>query len=172
MIDARNMASTIIGLSKDKGIYLDHLKLQKLLYFVALEWVKEFKKYPYKQDIEMWKLGPVINDVYSDYRNNGSSEIVSPAILFQTLPNGQMFIGATLPCDLNECEKELVNKVLDVLGDKKSFDLVNITHEHDPWKRNEKNIIQRKEIKYTLNDYEEIIGSLKGDVLSEFTRSN
>lgn len=162
MIDAKNMASTIIKMSREKGIYLDHLKLQKLLYFVSLEWVNNFGEYPYIQNTEMWKLGPVINDVYSDYRSFGSSQIESPATTFQILQNGEFLLGETVHCDLDINQEYLVSQVLDEYGRKDSFDLVNITHEHGPWKRNEKDIIQRKTIEYTLEDYKEILSEIEG----------
>lgn len=158
MLDAKNMASSIIKKSNENNIRLDHLKLQKLLYFIALEWVKVFDQYPYKQKTEMWKLGPVINDVYSDYRNSGSLQITKPATTLQTLANGKIILDETLSCDLNEVQEKLVSDVILKFGKKDSFTLVDITHRHKPWKINEDDIINRRvKIKYTLDDFKSVI---------------
>lgn len=163
MINAKNMASTIIKFSQEKGIYLDHLKLQKLLYFVALKWVDEFNEYPYEQQIEMWKLGPVIKDVYAEYKYNGSGEITSVSKQ-PKFEDGTIIFKEIDICELKQCEQDLVEKIVETKGKQNSFDLVDETHEHSPWKKNELEIVEnRNTITYNLADFLKIIeeGALK-----------
>lgn len=158
MIDAKNMAAYIIEKSKEKKFNLDHLKLQKLLYFIALEWIRKFEKYPYQQKIEMWKLGPVIADVYSDYRTSGSSKITKVATTLAFTSDGGFKIKEIEPSNLSEIEEETVSNALTKYSNLGSFELVNLTHTHKPWKDNEDKILNRVEkICYNDNDYNTII---------------
>lgn len=152
--DALEVASYIVTKMNEAKEYLDHLKLQKLLYFIAIGWVKEINEYPYEQATEMWKLGPVVRSVYSEYRTNGYGQISEPATKL-SFEDGVIKSVKCEPAVFSESEQLLVDKVIQKFGSMNSFDLVDITHEHDPWKRNEKAIksIVKSEIEYSFEDF-------------------
>lgn len=156
--NATEFASFVVKKCKSDNRTIDHLKLQKILYFIALEWFKVFREYPYKQEMEMWKLGPVIRDVYGDYRSNGSLAIKEPAtkMIFE---NGKFAMSSIPSVQLEGREKLLVEKVIEKYSPEKSFDLVNLTHQHTPWKENEKEILANSsaDLKYTEEDFKKII---------------
>ena len=155
--DASEVAAYIVAQFNEKGMYLDHLKLQKLLYFICLDWIKEYQTYPYKQAIEMWKLGPVIRSVYSEYRTNGYNQIAEVPSSLKFSDQGITYKKNT-PANFSTQEKSLVDKVIERLGKKNSFDLVDLTHEHGPWSRNEKLINSGVySIEYEFEDFLEII---------------
>ena len=61
---------------KHDEIKLDHLKLQKLLYFAqALSLVRNNKPI-FSDSILAWDHGPVVSSVYDTYKNNGKKHIV------------------------------------------------------------------------------------------------
>lgn len=152
--DALEVAAYIVKKMNEEKESLDHLKLQKLLYFITLEWVREFDSYPYKQATEMWKLGPVIREVYSEYRTNGYGQISEPATRLSFEGGGIQFVMYE-PANFDEQEQRLVCGVIQKFGGKNSFELVDITHEHEPWKRNEKEIksIVKSELEYSFDDF-------------------
>ncbi|MGR6899530.1 Panacea domain-containing protein [Rummeliibacillus sp. BSL5] len=159
--NASYVAAYIVKKFNKNGDNLDHLKLQKLLYFIALRWIDEFEEYPYKQPIEMWKLGPVIRDVYSEYRSNGSGPISKPASAF-IFEDGKFRLDEVPAADFTREEVRLVERVVQKYGHWGSFELVDETHEHEPWKRNEKKINKNdgRVIEYSSDDLEEIIDQL------------
>ncbi len=93
------------------------LKLQKLLYYCqawSLVWDEEPLFY---EKIEAWANGPVIRDVFSVHRNQFKI----------TKMNGN-------PDNLSNLQKESINEILRVYGDKNSQWLADLTHAEDPWK--------------------------------------
>lgn len=151
--DALEVAAYIVKKMNEEEEYLDHLKLQKLLYFITLEWVRRFDSYPYKQATEMWKLGPVIREVYSEYRANGYGQISEPATRLSFEGGGIQFVMYE-PAKFDETEQSIVGGVIQKFGRMNSFDLVDKTHEHSPWKRNEEKIksIIKSELEYSFDD--------------------
>lgn len=158
--NALNVAAYIIDKFKKKGASLDHLKLQKLLYFIAVKWIGKFAEYPYEQPTEMWKLGPVIREVYGEYRSNGSGDITKPAttLIFN---NGKIkFEEASLP-NFSAEESDLVDNVIFQYGPLNSFELVDLTHTHTPWANNEEAIKENSEkLFYSYEDFVDIIDQL------------
>lgn len=159
--NASNVAAYIINKFNEKGDSLDHLKLQKLLYLIAVKWVGEFKEYPYRQPTEMWKLGPVIREIYGEYRSNGSGNIKSPATNL-SFKDGKIKLEEATSPDFSENEMALVDQVISLYGKRNSFDLVDLTHTHNPWKNNEDKIKRNdgELLEYSYNDFEEILQQL------------
>lgn len=151
--DASEVAAYIVQKMNEEEGYLDHLKLQKLLYFITLQWVKEYNEYPYKQATEMWKLGPVVRSVYSEYRSNGYGQIFEPSSHL-SFEDDCLIFSKRKPASFSTEEKDLVDRVIEKYGKMNSFELVDITHEHEPWKDNEKviNSMIKSEIEYTFED--------------------
>lgn len=51
------------------------MKLQKLLYYICVKYVKETGISPIFERFEVWKYGPVIPSVYSEFKMYGASPI-------------------------------------------------------------------------------------------------
>lgn len=151
--EASEVAAYIVKKMNSENKRLDHLKLQKLMYFIAIYWIKKFNVYPYKEATEMWKLGPVIRDLYSEYRSNGSSRITKPSNKLVRNENGFVFKEVEPACFTN-AEQSIVDSVINNYGDRGSFELVDITHTHKPWK-NKEDLIKSNAIttlEYTFDD--------------------
>lgn len=102
---------------------ISNLKLQKLLYYaqgvyVALKGVPLFN-----DDIVAWTHGPVVESVYQEYKQYGSSGITEK---YDDV------------CIDSETEKILI-EVYNVFGQYSAWGLRNMTHEETPWKETRKN---------------------------------
>lgn len=62
-----------------RGNNITNLKLQKLLFFFYGIHSCIYNDKPFESTIEAWKLGPVIPEVYFEFRNNGGCVIQNKA---------------------------------------------------------------------------------------------
>ncbi|WP_056961902.1 Panacea domain-containing protein [Fructilactobacillus florum] len=125
------------AMSKQKPV--SNLKLQKIMYFLNVIHLLEYKNPLIDDDnFEKWDYGPVIHEVYSEYSSNGSQEIKKPKrhIKNRELINGEY---KDEPYDndffeLNEEDKRFINDNIDSFIDENPFFLVEKTHEEPQWK--------------------------------------
>ena len=59
---------------KISGYTLTHLKIQKLLYIIQVNSMKDSTEL-ILEDFVAWKYGPVIEDVYHEYKKHGNREV-------------------------------------------------------------------------------------------------
>lgn len=96
------------------------MKLQKILYFVQAEFLVTRNQPCFAEDIEAWDFGPVVPEVYHQYKVFGSSNIP--------------VIGRFLtPVMIAEGEREVIDAVVDECGKYSASALVEITHNQTPW---------------------------------------
>ncbi len=65
--DALEVAKYIITRCLEDGCPISNLKLQKVLYFLWVDFYRETHRYLFFDEICAWQLGPVIPDVYYEY---------------------------------------------------------------------------------------------------------
>lgn len=70
MYKATEVAKLVINVCADDGHPVTNLKLQKILYFMWLEWYKKRETYLFDNRVEAWHYGPVVPDVYQTYRTS------------------------------------------------------------------------------------------------------
>ena len=76
MARAMDIADYIIIKANELGKPVSNLKLQKIMYFLNVEYLLEKKKNLITDNkFEKWSYGPVIRQVYSQYSRYGSEEI-------------------------------------------------------------------------------------------------
>ena len=56
---------------------LTNLKLQKLLYFAQGKYLSKYNAPLFKEEIEAWFLGPVVREVYEEYKICGAFPITA-----------------------------------------------------------------------------------------------
>ncbi len=110
--------SIIINSNDEMENDLSPIKLLKLIYYVQAITLKKTGKKAYNEDIEAWKHGPVVKEVYEKYKKYKSSGIPSAAI------------DKDMPKDLIVIIEEVV-KTYGMLSTNK---LIQLTHDEDPWK--------------------------------------
>ena len=103
---------------------ISNLRLQKILYYIQGKYLYKFHKPLFDNDIEAWAYGPVVPDVYYEYRKYGSE-----------------FISGVKPLNediLSEIDKKLIIKVVKENYKEDVWKLVDKTHTESPWKHNYK----------------------------------
>lgn len=120
--DARDIARYIVSICTSSGKPISNLQLQKILYYVQLSFLHNLNYRAFYNTIEAWDYGPVVPDVYNQYKYYGSTKIY------------QKFQGLEVMFTDNELLviKSVVSKCISL----RPWDLVEMSHEDDsPWDR-------------------------------------
>jgi uncharacterized phage-associated protein len=109
------------------GDHIDPLKLQKLLYS-AQGWHLALKDGPLiTQEIQAWRFGPVVDDVYQMFRKYGSSPITSVASFMQAR-DGKIVDAPVNPVPDNDPSAEIIDAVYEQYGKLDGVQLFKMTH--------------------------------------------
>lgn len=73
------LCNNILVRAKNENIPVTPMKLQKLLYYVCVKYVKETGNLPISEHFEVWKYGPVVASAYAEFKPFGSSPITEYA---------------------------------------------------------------------------------------------
>lgn len=137
MYHAIDVSRFIINYSNEKDYGISNLKLQKVLYFVQAYFLMETEDHSpcFSEDIQAWNFGPVVPEVYYEYKQYGSNNI--PYIKYY-IEFDKQDIWNTRRIDYkNEIQLEdqnMIKDVVDTLSKYSASDLVDITHRQSPWK--------------------------------------
>lgn len=122
---AKEVAKFFLTLAEpDEGDAVTNLKLQKLCYYAQGFSLATLDRPMFGEAIEAWEHGPVVPDVYHEYKRFGSERIPEPKDV-----------------DLNVFspeERELLVEVWNVYGQFSAWKLRNMTHDEPPWKDTER----------------------------------
>ncbi|UPT67744.1 MAG: DUF4065 domain-containing protein [Sphingobacteriales bacterium JAD_PAG50586_3] len=118
---ANNIAGYVISLTQNNPEEnLTNLKLQKILYYLQGFHFALYKEQLFEDEIEAWKYGPVVSEVYHTYKGYGNNSIVVP--------------DANLNFDfLNAIQKSFINKVYSYYRQFSAIKLMELTHSEEPW---------------------------------------
>jgi len=122
------------------NLKVNNLHLQKLLYYLQVNYMIDYDgRLLFEDKMEKWKLGPVVPNVYHAFKDYGHSLIESPYRDFTFKRNEDAgFKVEFVDINLNDKEVEqYIDKCLQDLKQYDRFDLVDFTHKHDPWKKDE-----------------------------------
>lgn len=121
--------------------YIPNLKLQKLLYYAQGCFLALRDQALFDDPIVAWKHGPVVENVYHLYKENGANGIVFD----------EKFDFSKIDDDV----ETILEEVYDVFGQYSAWKLRNMTHNETPWKStNQNSIIPNETIKdYFLKEY-------------------
>lgn len=139
MYKALRVARYIIERCNSRNRAISNLKLQKILYFVQAEFLVAKNQPCFAENIEAWDFGPVVPEVYQQYKIFGSANIP--------------IIGRKLSTVIISVEdQELINGIVDECAEYSASALVDITHHQTPWmeayqKPGYNNVISQKSIK-------------------------
>lgn len=102
---------------------MTNLKLQKLLYYAQGLYLAQYNKPLFREKILAWEHGPVIKEVYDQYKSFGG--------------NGIKFSGSNISFADNI--EEFLEKIYNRFGQYSAWKLRNMTHEEEPWQKTEQN---------------------------------
>lgn len=80
MYNAVDVASYIVGRCANLGRPVTNLQLQKILYYVQLNFLRRFDECAFWDDIQALRHGPAVKEVYYKYNIWGRNEIVPRAV--------------------------------------------------------------------------------------------
>ncbi len=72
---AMDVANFIIDTCTKSNDPVSNLRLQKLLYFVWVDFYRETGRYVFPDNIQAWQLGPVVPEIYYEYCPYGGRPI-------------------------------------------------------------------------------------------------
>lgn len=132
-----DVAQFIINYSNESEITITNLKLQKLLYYVQAAFLIETGKPCFEENIINWRHGPVITEVYDEFKSYASMNI-DPVEEYSVFEIGENFsfefkVKKYQDNPIKPCERNIIKKVVNAYKDMGPWELVNRTHEEDPW---------------------------------------
>lgn len=138
------LANFVINFANDLGNPVSNLQLQKILYFIQTAFLIERGNPIISGNFSRWQYGPVLQEVYSSYRDNGAASINDLAINITKEESGEYTIGEIRATDADSLGSEeafqfLENVTLRLLR-QDPWDLVNISHEQHIWEQYEEEI--------------------------------
>lgn len=156
---ALDVARYIINYSNRMEYGISNLKLQKLLYFVQAEFLAftEKKEPCFMEEIEAWGFGPVVPEVYQEFKQYGSSNIPTIKKYYEVNDDWEIIEKKYDEECIEPQDREVINQTVDDFADYSASALVSITHNQDPWNdayvEGMNRVISRKSIKeYFEND--------------------
>ena len=120
MYSVYDVAEYIIWRETKQKRPVSNLRLQKLLYFVQAYFLCTMAQPCFDSVIEAWDFGPVVPEIYHEYKIYGSSCIPAPQIF--DLHHFRSDDLARIDTMLDQCASQTTNR------------LVTITHAQDPWR--------------------------------------
>ncbi len=122
MAELKQIAAYILNKanSDDAGDLISNLKLQKLVYYAQGFHLVIFGSVLFQEPIDAWQHGPVVEDLYHEFKQFGRNAIPTP----------EYFDAEKLTTD----QKELLDEVYEVYGQFSAWKLRNMTHQEAPWK--------------------------------------
>ena len=136
-VDPITLSKYIIQKMYAKGKPINHLKLQKLLYYVFAWHLVYTNDVIFDEQFEAWLHGPVLRSIW-DYFKKYST-------MFDILP-----CPKEVNIDLTEEQEEIIDDVLDEYGDKSGYYLECLTHSEIPWKnarnKGENTVVSKEDI--------------------------
>ena len=94
---------------KNSSKDLSNLELQKTLYFSEINYIKKYKKHLIDDDFEAWQFGPVLREVYYEYRHYGANSIDKPKEEIELDDDIKMILNKTI----EECNQKSYWKLVD-----------------------------------------------------------
>ena len=124
MVSAISVANEFIRLGKEENNFFTPMQLLKLVY-IAHGWMLGFFGKPLiNEDVEAWKYGPVIPELYQEVKNYGREKVRDEISSWPTFSRQS----------LNEEEKSVIHFVYKKYGKLDGIRLSMITHQKDtPW---------------------------------------
>lgn len=123
------MCNNILQRAFKEGISVTPMKLQKILYFISCEYVKETDISMLSEEFCVWQYGPVLPSVYYEFQSFGGNRITKYAKDAE---------GNSFAYNENESPalKRSVDRIWDAFKHMDGIQLSRITHEDNSgWSR-------------------------------------
>lgn len=153
---ALEIARYIINYANSHDMIISNLKLQKILYFVQLEFLLN-KKTCFEDNIEAWDFGPVIPSVYHEFKQYGAFAIPKISYVYDDSDGLFNLKKISYKPHIEECDKKIIEDVVNECNQYSAGQLVEITHNQSPWKET---YVPHKNKKITIDSLKNFINSI------------
>lgn len=121
---------------------ITNLKLQKILYYLHSYYLLKHNKPLFKDVIEKWKLGPVVPNVYQEYKNFGAKRIDKVPDMVSFNSEGGITIQKynVEESSITKEDRREIEPIIDRLLQYDGFELVERTHSHPMWSNDKERI--------------------------------
>lgn len=138
MRDVFDIALYVVAYCTKKGTPVSNLQLQKILYYLQLNFYRFFDEPAFNATFEAWEYGPVVPEVYRKYSIYGAAKIYD-----LKGPDYAVFL---------EKQKRIADLVIDKCVSISAWDLVERSHKkggpwHDAYVAGEKRTIDNEIIR-------------------------
>jgi uncharacterized phage-associated protein len=111
----------------DEGKFVTQMKLQKLVYFAQGYHLAKYNEPLIKENFQAWKYGPVVPEIYEDFKLYGSKLITDTASFIPAETDQKRYL-------LDNKALESIQYTWNVLKDYSAMALSNWTHQpQTPW---------------------------------------
>ena len=131
---SKAIANEFIVIARDENVGdISQMKVQKLVYY-AHAWFLAFFEQPLLADeIQAWRFGPVIPDLYHEFKEFGNEPISRLARELSVSQDGLQLVESRIPTT-DQQANWIVREVWRVYGRATPIQLSNLTHEQgSPW---------------------------------------
>lgn len=126
---AAAVANFFLDQGDQESVGIRQLKIQKLVYFAYAWYAGNKNEELFEEDFEAWQYGPVVRDLYVQFRDFGRSYITSRATKFD--PESNREVAAEVK---DGDALTLLKKIWGEYGRKNDSWLVGATHQPgEPW---------------------------------------
>lgn len=139
--EVRDIAAYVIEEYNRRGVRISNFKLQKVLYYIQARYLVDYDIPAFYGVIEKWQLGPVVPEIYAEYKYNGPDNIAKPIALFEKSPHGDPFFGLIEVGYkiLHSDDRAVIDGVITAIIPVSDYDLIDMTRKHKPyldWREN------------------------------------
>jgi len=118
MYKAIDIAKYTVTYCNKKEKAISNLKLQKIMYYLWIDYYKKLKKSLFDDEICAWQLGPVVPNVYYEFCS------------FAGIPILREYDIDNISCE----DRDIINDIIEKYIDQSPSSLVSKTHESGkPW---------------------------------------
>ncbi len=122
--NAIDIAKKVIAYTnEEEGDSITNLKLQKLLYYLQGFHLAFYNKPLFKEHIRAWTYGPVVEEVYQEFKGYGSQTIYKKDVKDELT--------------LDEEAQNVFESVYEVYSKFSAIKLMEMTHAESPWRNTE-----------------------------------
>jgi len=160
-----SIADYIVLYTKELGNSVNNLKLQKILYYLEARFLIETEESLFDERIEKWRYGPVIPEVYYRFNHLGAEDIdqIPQTFDFMTLLNRDFILESSSQLEsssfseaFSSNHKILIDDTIVKLNKLNPFSLVDETHKHNSWEKDEDRILAgERHIEYDRTEIRE-----------------
>lgn len=117
MYSAKNIAEYVVDYCNKQGDPVSNLKLQKILYFLWVDYYKKTKTELFPETFAAWQFGPVVPETYYEFCQYGGLPITS-----------------NFTVDIDVPDQNIINGIIEHYLPKSAYELVTMTHQpNTPW---------------------------------------